>query len=139
MPTVTATEFKAILNLDDDTDFTATYAEYILDQAINLLNLALAPWDLEVSNMSGDAGSMTLTVDKKTKAAIYEVAAAVYSEKYKASGSGSSSESYTLGPASASSSSTATSGASGASGNARAVAKEVAHMLRDQTLEVSFG
>ena len=138
MPTVTGTELRQLLNLEMDTSFDIENAEVAIDQAINSINLYLLPYDMEIANLSGVAGAKTLTVDKATKAGIYQVASATYSSFFKASGSGSSSESAALGPVSTSrsdSSSSSTSGSSGSRSAAQAIAKEVAELLRDQAVD----
>lgn len=136
MATITGTEFKAILNLASDTAFSTTNAEYTLDQAINTLNLYLAQYDMEIPNLTGIAGAKTLTVDTKTKAAVYLVAGAAYSNFFKASGSGSSSTSTTLGPLSTSqSASSSSSTGAGTTTNVQAIAREAAAMLKDQSVE----
>lgn len=140
MATITGTEFKAILNLTSDTAFSTINAEYTLDQAINTLNLYLAQYDLEIANLTGTAGTKTLTVDTKTKAAVYLVAGAAYSNFFKASGSGSSSNSTALGPYSASQSASSSSNTGGgATTNVQAIAREAATMLRDQSIEAETG
>jgi len=76
MATVTAAEFKAIIN---DSVISATNAEYILDLAIDTLNL----FGAELSNLGGTAGSKTVSVESREKGAIYFVARAVYYGFYK--------------------------------------------------------
>ncbi len=76
MATITATEFKAIIN---DAAISATNAEYILNLAIDTLNL----YGADLSNMTGTAGSQTLSVESKEKGAILNVARAIYYSFYK--------------------------------------------------------
>ena len=139
MPTVTGTELRQLLNLETDTSFDIENAEVAIDQAINSINLYLLMYDMEIANMTGTAGTKTLTVDKATKGGIYQVASATYSSFFKASGSGSSSESAALGPVSTSRSDSSSSSSGGGTSVARsavqAIAKEVADMLRDQAVE----
>jgi hypothetical protein len=131
MATITGAEFISLMNLSDDTDFTATNAEIIIDAAIDKLNLYLHRYDLELSNMTGTAGSKTLTVESREKAAIITVASCIYLKNYKSSGS--SSESVSLGPASHSTS-TSTS-----VGDIEDVAGNAAKELKDHDLESEVG
>jgi len=66
----TGTDFTNVMNLS----LTATQAEYILDQAINELNVEGAG----LSNMAGEAGSKTVTLTSKQQGAVFAVARAVY-------------------------------------------------------------
>ena len=76
MATVTATEFKTLIN---DSSLADATAEIIIDQAIDLLNLHGA----ELSNLGGTAGTKTVSVESKQKGAIYFTARAVYYGFYK--------------------------------------------------------
>lgn len=78
MATITADEFQAILNLTDS-DISNTNTEYVLDFAINLLNL----YGADLSNMSGTAGSKTWSGESSEKGAIYMVARAAYYSFFK--------------------------------------------------------
>lgn len=71
MPTITATIFKAVL---DDDVITATNAEYLIDLAIDMLNLHGA----DLGNMTGTAGSKTWSGESKEKGAVMLVARAIY-------------------------------------------------------------
>ena len=133
MVSVTGTIFKAMMGQGGDDSFTVTYAEYLIDQAIYTLNLYLSPYDIAISNMSGTAGSKTLTVDARTAGAIYLVASTAYSGFYKASGSGSSSTSVSLGQMSTSESASSSSGKGGS--DIHSVAQQVALLLRDLEVE----
>lgn len=75
MVSVTASTFTNIMPEDDY--LTATIAEYIIDRAIDLLNL-YGGIDEDMSNMSGAAGSMTLTVEGYERGAIIMVARPIY-------------------------------------------------------------
>jgi len=73
MGTITAATMKTILNKTDadasDTDF-----ELIMDAAIDLLNL----FGAEISNMSGTAGSKTVSVESNEKGALILVTREVW-------------------------------------------------------------
>jgi len=77
MASISATEFKALI---DDDDITATNAEYILNLAVDVLSLFS---DADIANMSGTAGSKTWGGTSKQKGAIYLVARAIYQSFYK--------------------------------------------------------
>jgi len=69
---VSATDWKNVMNLPD---LTSIDAEYILDLAIDCLNL----YGANISNMAGDTpGSKTVTLTSKEKAAVFIVARAIY-------------------------------------------------------------
>lgn len=72
MVSITGALFNALIN---DAGISDTNAEYILDQAIDLLNLY---GNVDLPNMSGSAGNKTLSVESKQRGAIYLVARAVY-------------------------------------------------------------
>jgi len=77
MPTVQASDLDAILHLSggvDDQDL-----EAIIDLAIDALNLHGA----DLPNMSGTAGSKTVGLESKEKAAVFIVARAIYYGFYK--------------------------------------------------------
>jgi len=93
MVSVTASTLSNIL--PDDSDLTATIAEYIIDQSIDLLNL-FSGTDEDLDNMSGTAGSMTVTVDGYERGAINMVARIIYYSFFKGQIGASSG----LGPAS---------------------------------------
>jgi hypothetical protein len=76
MVTVDATLFKAVIN---DSTITATNAEYILDLAIDLLNLQGA----DLPNMGGSAGSKSVSLESSQKAAVFIAARAIYYGFYK--------------------------------------------------------
>lgn len=76
MASITAAEFKAIIN---DSVISATNAEYIIDVAVDVLNLF---GDAEIANMSGTAGSKTWGGDSRQKGAIFLVARTIYNDFY---------------------------------------------------------
>jgi len=77
MVSISATEFKALIN---DADITATNAEYIIDLAVDVLNLFS---DADIPNMGGTAGSKTWSGMSKQKGAVYLTARAIYQSFYK--------------------------------------------------------
>jgi hypothetical protein len=131
MATLTGADFITIMNLSDDTSFDAETAEEILDAAINKLNRYLYRYGLEISNLTGTAGSKTLTLEGREKDAVLTIASLIYLKNYKTSGS--QSESASLGPASMSTSMSTT------SMNVEETARQVADELRDHDIEVSYG
>jgi hypothetical protein len=96
MVSITADTLIDLLNDDDLAD---EDAENILDMAIDCLNLFNK--DLDLSNMQGDAGSKTLSVDSRVRGAILLVANQIYLSIFRvgssSGASGSSSTSYGLG------------------------------------------
>lgn len=74
MPTLTGSDFATYTV--NNTSLTATRAEYILDKAIELL--VLYGENINIPNMQGTAGSKTLSVSQKKKAAIEFAARAIY-------------------------------------------------------------
>lgn len=76
MANVTADDWKNVMNLTemDDKD-----AEYILDMAIDLLNI----YDVELSNMSGTVGSKMVSLTSKQRGGVFLVARAIYYSMYK--------------------------------------------------------
>lgn len=79
MATITYSDFQSVMNLTIS-DISAINTEKILDLAIDCLNLY---GNLELSNLQGTAGSKTVSVESKQKAAIYLVARAVYYSFFK--------------------------------------------------------
>ena len=79
MVTVVAATFS---NLIDDDDITATDSELIIDQAIDLLNM-YSMVDEDISNMTGTAGTKTLSVEGYERGAILMVARPVYYSFFK--------------------------------------------------------
>ena len=73
MVTITGSDFKGLIQ---DASISDTNAEKIVDEAIDLLNLYGE--DLDLSNLSGTAGSKTVAVTSKKRGAIYLFARAVY-------------------------------------------------------------
>lgn len=71
MPEITGQILGNILN---DPNLSGPVAEQILDFSIDLLNLR----GCDLSNMSGDEGSKTLTVTSRERGAIFFVAHAIY-------------------------------------------------------------
>jgi len=66
----TGTDFTNVMNLT----LTATQAEYLLDWAIDLLNAEGAG----LSNMSGDAGSKTVTLTSSQRGPVFAVGRVLY-------------------------------------------------------------
>jgi len=67
-----------VLNLSVG-DVSAIKTEALIDQAIDLLNLYA---NQSISNMAGTAGSKTVTLTSRQRAAVFEVAKAVYYRDY---------------------------------------------------------
>jgi len=74
MVSVAYSDLHNVLNLSVG-DISAIKTEALLDQAIDLLNLYA---NQTLSNMAGTAGSKTVTLTSKQRAAVFEVAKAVY-------------------------------------------------------------
>ena len=122
MVTVNAAMLQNLVN--ESTTLTATKAEVIEDQAINLLNVYGATLD----NLTGTAGTKTGTYTSKQAGAIMNVAVCVYSFSFKGGGSNSSSQS--IGSLSISESSS-----SNSSQTINDVAKQQARFLMGATFE----
>lgn len=75
MASVTATDWINVMNLD----ITETQGEYILDTAIDLLNI----YDVQLSNMSGTAGSKTVTLTSKERGGVFLIARIIYHSFFK--------------------------------------------------------
>lgn len=75
MASVTADDWKNVMNLGEMDD---KHAEYVLDMAIDLLNI----YDVQLSNMSGTEGSKTMTLTSKERGGVFLVARAVYYSMY---------------------------------------------------------
>jgi len=80
MVSVTYSSLTGLLNLDVPGDLSAAQAEDILDMAINQINLFA---NVSVSNMSGTAGSKTVTLTRSQWAAVYLVARVLYESGFK--------------------------------------------------------
>lgn len=78
MPSVTGTDLKNILNADE----TATQLEYVMDLAIDALNV----FNCGISNMSGSAGSKTVTLTSAQRGAVFLVARNIYASFFKNAG-----------------------------------------------------
>jgi hypothetical protein len=129
LASVTADDLDSRLHLEgevDDEDL-----ENLIDGAVDLLNVYLRHYGLEIANMTGTAGTKTLTVTSAERGAVLMVACALYSRDYKAAGS--QSESVSLGPASSSSS------FSTAQASTEILAKELADQLAQEEVEVDIG
>ena len=72
MTEVKASDWKQVMNLD--TKPTDTQAEYILDLAIDTLNL----FGASLSNMSGTEGSKTVELTSKQRGSVFHAARAIY-------------------------------------------------------------
>jgi hypothetical protein len=89
MVTYTYSMLQNVLNIDTD-DVTAANTENLIDQAIHLLNLAGAHVAndrsvsyTDITNLSGTAGSKTVTLTSAQAGAVTEVAKAVYYRDYR--------------------------------------------------------
>lgn len=76
MASVTASDWRNVMNL---TSLSDTNAEYILDQAIDELNI----YGANLDNMAGGAGSKTVTLTSKQRGAVFAVARMIYESYYK--------------------------------------------------------
>lgn len=99
MASVSAQDFINLMDVDD----TAEDIEYVLNMAIDRLNI----YGAELDNMTGSAGSKTVTLTSAQRGAVFTVARFIYQLflKYASSGGGSS-ESFSIGPVSKSTSTT---------------------------------
>lgn len=79
MVSISASDWKAIMHLTDN-EISNTNAEKIIDYAIDQLNLY---GDVDLSNMSGTAGSKTVGLESREKAAVFNVARTIYYSCYK--------------------------------------------------------
>ena len=129
MATITAATLDSRLHLEDAVD--EEDLESLIDGAIDLLNVYLLKYSKSIGNMTGAAGSKTVTVTSAEKGAIIMIACSLYSRDYKTSGS--QSESVSLGQASSSSSS------STSSATAELLAQEFALNLVREEMEVDIG
>ena len=77
MATITASLWKSVMHISDISD---TDAEYIIDLAIDRLNLE---GNLDLPNMGGTAGSKTVSLESREKAAVFEMARIIYNTYYK--------------------------------------------------------
>lgn len=74
MSSVSADDFKNVMNIT----INATDAEYVLDAAIDLLNI----FDCQISNMAGGPPK-TVTLTSKQRGGVFAVARVVYFDYYK--------------------------------------------------------
>lgn len=81
MVSITGSDFAAKIN---DSDLTATQSEYLIDTAVDWINLVGV--DLELANMSGAAGSKTLSATSNQRGIIYFAARAIYASFWKNAG-----------------------------------------------------
>lgn len=73
MVSVKASDWKNVMNLD--TEISDTKAEYVLDLAIDTLNI----YGASLSNMTGaTAGSKTVTLTSKQRGAVFQAARVIY-------------------------------------------------------------
>lgn len=75
-PTTSASDWTNVMNLPD---LVTENAEYILDFAIDELNLR----GTSISNLSGTAGSKTVSLTSEERAGVFEVARAIYYSFFK--------------------------------------------------------
>ena len=80
MATITYATLTDLLNLSVPSDITAANAEKVIDQAIDSLNLY---GDLDIPNMTGTAGTKSVSITSGERGAILMVARAVYYGFYK--------------------------------------------------------
>ena len=113
-----------------DSDITQTQWESIIDQAIDKINGYGYPYNVQVSNMTGAAGSKVWNGTSAEKGFIVSVAVALYSKEYKSAGASSSS--YGIGGINSSQSASA-----GGAGEIETLAKDAAERLKD--LDVTVG
>ena len=85
MASVTAQDFINVMAITDD----AEDIEYVMDLAIDRLNI----YGADLDNMTGDAGSKTVTLTSAQRGAVFTVSRFIYNLflKYTSSGGGSSS------------------------------------------------
>ena len=76
MVSVSASDFKNVMHITDSD----TNMEYVLDMAINTLNLFGAE---AIDNMSGDAGSKTVTLTSKQQGGVFLAAQIIYEQMFK--------------------------------------------------------
>lgn len=87
MPSVSATDLINLMNLDES----AETLEPLIDLAIDCLNI----FGCDINNMSGDAGSKTVTLTSKQKGGVMIISRIIYKSFYKNEDGSSGS----LGPA----------------------------------------
>ena len=73
----TAADWKKVMNLSNGT-ISDTNAEYVIDQAIDELNL----WNANLTNLAGVAGSKTTTLTSKARGGLFKVARMIYMDYY---------------------------------------------------------
>jgi len=78
MVSITADIFQAIFNLSD-ADISNTNMEYLIDYAVNRLDT----YGADLPNMTGAAGSKTLSVESREAGAIQKATRLLYYESYK--------------------------------------------------------
>ena len=83
MASLTAATFKSLMHLTNAA-ISDTNMEYVIDQAINELNLE---GNLDLPNMSGTAGSKTVSLESREAGAVQRVARVIYASFYKKPGS----------------------------------------------------
>jgi hypothetical protein len=113
---------------------TATLAEACEQHAINEINMYGEPIGVYLPELTGTAGSMSVTVRPGEAAAIVQVAIAVYHLNYKHSGSYSGSDSFGLNGISLSESTS-----EGDKGNISSIAQDAAKQLAKLNYAVSVG
>jgi len=84
MASLTAAKVKSLMHLTDG-NISDTNMEYVIDQAINELNLE---GNLDLPNMGGTAGSKTVSLESREAGAVQRVARVIYYSFYKKLGSG---------------------------------------------------
>lgn len=77
MPTITAAEFRSVMNLPSS--LSAQSLEYLLDLAIDALNFLGGDY----SNLSGSAGTKSLTVESNKRFGVFAAARAIYYSFFK--------------------------------------------------------
>lgn len=76
MASVTASDFINVMGITDS----ATNMEYVLDLAIDTLNLYGAE---SIDNMSGGAGTKTVTLTSRQRGGVFHLARVIYFEFFK--------------------------------------------------------
>ena len=76
MVNITAASFKSLMN---DADADEEKMESVIDAAINMLNL----YGAELPNMTGTAGTKTVSLESKQAGAVQLVAEVIYNDFYK--------------------------------------------------------
>lgn len=82
MASVSAQDFINVMDISD----TTTKIEYVLNLAIDCLNI----FGAELSNMSGDAGSKSVTLTSKQRGGVFIIGREIYKKFFKDAGTSAS-------------------------------------------------